>query len=223
MATTTRKKKKEISRSDIISGYMDHVLTEGHIPLTIYKFCKDIKITESQFYSHFGSLKSLNQHIWLSFFEHTMVVLKKDKAYETYPNKEKMLSFLFTFFELLTANRSYILFALHENQNKLQKLEQFKELRIYVKEFASELIEAGNDDKKYRITKNPVSIFSEGAWIQTLFLIKYWMNDNSPAFEKTDVAIEKSVTAIFDLLDSSPLESVMDFGKFLFKDTFATA
>lgn len=223
MATTTRKKKKEISRPDIITGYMDHVLTEGQKPLTIYKFCKDIKITESQFYSHFGSFTSLKQHIWQSFFEHTMVVLKKDKTYETYPNKEKMLSFLFTFFEVLTANRSYILFALHEHQYKLQKLEQFKELRVYVKEFASELIEAGNDDKKYRITKNPVSIFSEGAWIQTLFLMKYWMNDNSPAFEKTDVAIEKSVTAIFDLLDSSPLESIMDFGKFLIKDTFATA
>lgn len=223
MATTTKKKKKEISRPEIITAYMDYVLTEGHKPLTIYKFCKDTKITEAEFYSHFGSFKSLKQHVWLSLFEHTMVVLKKDKAYDTYPNKEKMLSFLFTFFELLTANRSYILFALHEHENMLQKLEQFKELRIYVKEFASELIEAGNDDKNYRITKNPVSIFSEGAWFQTLFLMKYWMNDNSPAFEKTDVAIEKSVTAIFDLLESSPLESILDFGKFLIKDKFAAA
>ena len=223
MATTTKKKKKEISRLEIITAYMDHVLTEGHKPLTIYKFCKQAQITEAQFYNHFGSFKSLKQQIWLSFFEQTMVVLKKDNAYDTYPNKEKMLSFLFTFFEMLTANRSYILFALHEHQAMFQKLEQLKELRMYVKEFAADLIEAGNDEKSYRIAKNPVSIFSEGAWIQTLFLIKYWMNDNSPAFEKTDVAIEKSVTTIFDLLDSSPLESFLDFGKFLIKDKFATA
>lgn len=222
MATTT-KKKKELSRQDIITVYMDHVLTEGQQPPTIYSFCIEAECTESQFYKHFGSFQNLKEQIWVAFFEHTMTVLQKDKAYEDYPNKEKMLSFLYTFFEMLTANRSYILFALHEHKNVLQKMEQLKELRTHVKKFASELIEAGNDDKNYRITKNPVSIFSEGAWLQTLFLMKYWMDDNSPAFEKTDVAIEKSVAAIFDIFDSTPLESIIDFGKFLIKDKFAFA
>jgi AcrR family transcriptional regulator len=223
MATTTKKKEKEISRQEIISAYMDHVLTEGHQPPTIYKFCKDASLTEAGFYKHFGSFKGLKEQIWVAFFEHTMIVLNKDKAYETYPNKEKMLSFLFTFFEMLTANRSYILFTLHEHKNMLQKMEQLKELRVHVKKFASGLIETGNDEKNYRITKNPVGIFSEGAWLQTLFLLKYWMDDNSPAFEKTDVAIEKSVAAIFDIFDSTPLESIIDFGKFLIKDQFASA
>ena len=71
-----------------------------------------------------------------------------------------------------------------------------------------------------RSQKNPVSIFSEGAWMQLLFLLKYWMDDNSPKFERTDVAIEKSVNVIFDVFDSTPLESLLDFGKFLFKERF---
>ena len=47
------------------------------------------------------------------------------------------------------------------------------------------------------------------------------MDDNSPQFEKTDVAIEKSVNTIFDVFDNTPLERVLDFGKFLFKEKMA--
>ena len=44
------------------------------------------------------------------------------------------------------------------------------------------------------------------------------MEDNSAGLENTDVAIEKSVRAIFDVFDTQPLESVLDFGKFLWKE-----
>jgi len=44
------------------------------------------------------------------------------------------------------------------------------------------------------------------------------MSDESPSFEKTDVAIEKSVNTIFDLFDNTPLNNVLDFGKFLWKE-----
>jgi hypothetical protein len=48
--------------------------------------------------------------------------------------------------------------------------------------------------------------------------IKFWLDDNSKGFEKTDIFIEKSVNASFDILDTTPLKSVIDFGKFLFKE-----
>lgn len=61
-------------------------------------------------------------------------------------------------------------------------------------------------------------IFAEAVWIQFLFLLKFWANDNSPAFESTDVAIEKSVNTAFDVFDNTPLERIIDFGKFLWKE-----
>ena len=87
-----------------------------------------------------------------------------------------------------------------------------------VKEFAATLIEQKNEEKNLKVLKHSPTIFSEGAWLQTLYLIKFWMNDNSPSFEKTDIAIEKSVHAIFDMFDTKPLESIIDFGKFLWKE-----
>jgi len=61
-------------------------------------------------------------------------------------------------------------------------------------------------------------VFSEGAWIQFLFILKFWLEDTSKSFEKTDIIIEKSVNTVVDLLDTKPLESLLDLGKFLWKE-----
>ncbi|NNE76439.1 MAG: TetR/AcrR family transcriptional regulator, partial [Pricia sp.] len=125
------------------------------------------------------------------------------------------------FFEMLTLNRSYVLFALQEHTGALKNMEQLKGLRKHIKAFATDLIEDGNADKNLKITKHNPRLFSEGAWLQFLFVLKFWMDDNSPGFEKTDIAIEKSITTIFDIFDNTPLENIIDFGKFLYKETFA--
>ncbi len=100
----------------------------------------------------------------------------------------------------------------------MKHVSQLKGLRTRIKGFAAGLIAERNDEKQLKLLKNPVPVFSEGAWIQTLFLLKYWMDDNSPKFERTDIVIEKSVRAIFDVFDTTPLESVIDFGKYLWKE-----
>ena len=69
-----------------------------------------------------------------------------------------------------------------------------------------------------KITKKPVAIVSEAVWIQFLFLMRFWMKDDSAGFDKTDVAIEKSVNTVFDVLDNTPLDSIIDLGKFLWKE-----
>jgi hypothetical protein len=74
--------------------------------------------------------------------------------------------------------------------------------------------------KQSRFTHHPEGIFSEGAWVQLLFILKFWMEDQSPGFEKTDMAIEKSVRTVFDLFDNTPVESILDFGKFLWQEKF---
>ncbi|MAW97136.1 MULTISPECIES: TetR family transcriptional regulator C-terminal domain-containing protein [unclassified Leeuwenhoekiella] len=219
-ATSTKSSKKELTEEAVMTMYMEYVLENGKRPASVFKFCKDHKIQEGEFYNLFGSFQGIRESIWIAFYENTISVLHKNLDYKAYPNREKMLAFFYTFFEVLTANRSYVLFALEEEKNQLKSLAQLRDLRIKVREFAGDLIEQANDEKSSRLSKNPVSIFSEGAWLQTLFLLKYWMDDNSARFEKTDVAIEKSVNAIFDVFNTTPLESVLDFGKFLLKENF---
>lgn len=213
-------KKTVITDAKIVELYMDHVLENGAVPTSIYKFCKENKLKEEEFYAHFGSFDTIQQSIWSRFFESTLTLLKKNEQYESMSNEERMLTFFFTFFENLTLNRSYVLFALKEHKNSFEGLAQLKGLRKDFKDFATELIRERNEEKNLKILKYNEPLFSEGAWLQLLFLLKFWMEDGSPGFEKTDIAIEKSVTTIFQIFENTSLEKIIDFGKFLYKEKF---
>ena len=65
-------------------------------------------------------MESIEKEIFKMFLEKTIELLKKDKDYETYDMKSKMLSFYFTFFELLSANRSYVTMILKQHRNELK-------------------------------------------------------------------------------------------------------
>ncbi len=214
-------KTKKITEDDIISAYMDYVLENEKAPKTVFKFSKEIKIKEEDFYQFFGSIEAVQKKIWTKFFSNTKELLEKNEDYENMSTREKMLSFFFTYFELLTLNRSYVLFVLKEHENVLKSLSQLKNLRKEFKDFVAILAKENNEGKNYKFLKQSPQLVAEGSWLQLMFLMKFWMNDDSQGFEKTDVAIEKSVNTIFDVFDHTPIESLVDFGKFLIKEAKA--
>lgn len=223
MAKTTNSNKgnKKPDGDKLIELFMNDVLENEHFPKSAYKFAKQHKITEADFYNHFGSFEGLRKKIWEKFFDNSVNVMEKSKEYSSFSNREKLLTFFYTFFEVLTANRSYVLFVLNEVNGTLKNLEQLKGLRKNIKSYAKELVEEGNKDKSIKLLRQNEMIFSEAVWLQFLFLLKFWKDDNSAAFESTDVAIEKSVNTAFDVFDNTPLERVVDFGKFLWKEKMA--
>lgn len=227
MATVKKTTKKEtpeiviepkmIDDNHIITLYMEHVLTEEHEPKTVYSFCKKNQIEESDFYTFFGSFDGLKQEIWNKFLENTITTLHNDASFGTYSPKNKLLTLYFTLFEVLTLNRSYVLYVLKDNKEGMRNLMQLKQIRKTFKEFVKNNIatEELRSKSLSRITK---PVYSEGAWIQFLLILKYWMDDNSKGFERTDIVIEKSVNTVVDLLDSQPLENIIDLGKFLWSE-----
>jgi hypothetical protein len=132
--------------------------------------------------------------------------------------KSKMLSFYFTFFELLAANRSYVVLSLKANKNPLEGLMQLSSLRNGFKDFVSGIISDEYRLKQEKFQQIQEKALQESAWFQLMMTLKFWLDDTSASFEKTDLFIEKSVKASFELMNTAPLESLMDFGKFLFKE-----
>lgn len=211
-------KKSTITRDKIVSMYMNYTLENDDKAKSVYHFAKLNNFSEAEFYNFFGTLESMEKEIFKIFLEKTVDLLQKDKDYETYDMKSKMLSFYFTFFELLTANRSYVTMVLRQNRNELKNLLQLSGLRNSFKNYVADII-----SDEYRIKQEKFKSFQEKAiqetsWIQLLLTLKFWMEDASPAFEKTDIYIEKSVTATFELLNIAPIDSLIDFGKFIFKE-----
>ncbi len=220
MATTKRAKTKKNSIDDnrIIELYMNDVLENNEEPKNAFVFCKKHEIEESDFYSFFGSLEVVKQTIWVKFFENAITTIEKEKDFESYSDKNKLLTLYFTLFEILSLNRSYVLFSLKENKEGLKNLKNLKTFRNHFKEYIVDKVKSKPSEPFGKVAKVTEPVFSEGAWLQFLFILKFWMDDTSKGFEKTDVLIEKSVNTVVDLLDTKPLESLFDLGKFLWKE-----
>ncbi len=218
-ATKKRTSKKIVINDDfIIEKYMNQVLEKNEEPKNVFVFCKENKIDETEFYTFFTSLDALRQEIWVKFFENTLTAIRKEKEFETYSDKNKLLTMYFTLFEILTLNRSYVVFALKENKEGLKNLKTLKGLRNHLKDYVETIVTTEPSEIKEKVAKITTPIFVEGAWIQFLFLLKFWIDDTSKSFEKTDILIEKSVNTVVDLLSTKPLESLFDLGKFLWKE-----
>lgn len=211
---------KKITKKMLIDKYMNFVLEHEKFPVSVFKFCKEIKIKEQDFYEHFGSLESLKKHIWVELHLQTTHLLEKNEDYPVYDVRNKLLSYFFTFFEMLTLNRSYFLLIMNQGQVSLKTFEQLKPLRRHFKAYFLHLIHQ-DETKEGFLVKQRESFFTETVWLQFLFLLRFWVKDDSPNFEKTDIAIEKSVKTAFDLFENTPIESVLDFGKFLWKEQMA--
>jgi len=215
------KKANVLDADQIISAYMEDVLNHEKKPVTVYGFCKAHDFEEVSFYQFFGNIEALEKGVWEAFFSQTIRLLEKNPDYASTSSREKMLGFFFSFFELLTLNRSYVLFTLKKDKNMLHSLMALSGLRNHFKSFTKDLIDLDNSSAQSKLTQFQPTVFSEAAWVQLLFTIKFWMDDNSPGFEKTDILIEKSINTVFEVFNNTPLEQVFDLGKFLFKERMA--
>ncbi|WP_375238896.1 TetR family transcriptional regulator C-terminal domain-containing protein [Aurantibacter sp.] len=211
-------KKKNITGQDLFGFYMDYVLEHNEQPKTIYAFAKYNNFEESKFYQHFASFDALEKKIFKAFYDNTIIALQHSEDYPNFEPRDKLLSFYFTFFENLTANRSYVIYALQQHKNSLKSLQSLGSLKSsfahYIKNLNIELIEVKQDT----LEKIQNRGLTETAWLQLLITIKFWLDDSSNSFEKTDIFIEKSVNTSFDMLNVAPLKSLIDFGKFIFKE-----
>lgn len=210
--------KTGIDEIHIATKYIDTLLTTGKPPKSIYSFSKELAIEESEFYTYFSSFQHLEGRIFTLFFENAMAVLEKNDDFSQYDAKNKLLSFFFTYIEILTANRSYVLLALKESGNSLQHAKKLRGLKQEFQRFTDTFDIDKIDIKQETLEKFQNKGIQEGFWVQFLVIIKYWMEDTSSAFEKTDLFIEKSVQASFDVLETKPAKSIIDLGKFLFKE-----
>ena len=208
--------KETKTSTDIIEGYIDYVLNEEQKPTSVYKFCKHIGIPENEFYEEFGTLEALESSFWTNIVSNTNKLLQEDPSYAEYDLQSKLLGFYFTMFENMSLYRSYIHFV--SGPKKLSFLHSCNQLRSEVqpvlKTFAHSFetgLEALSSDLAGKVSE-------EGLWLQFISIYKFWLKDGSKGFESTDAFIEKSVRLSIDIAKSLPVESLLDYGKFLFKE-----
>ena len=145
-------------------AYTDYVLTHQKQPSSVYIFCKEIGEEEQEFYKYFASFSALEENVFSTLFEETLTMLQNSEGYHEYDNKTKLLSFYFTFFELLTANRSLITYLLKAEKHDLKQLSKLKELRKLFQAFIQSMDLNVVDIPKEKIQKIQGKAIDELAW-----------------------------------------------------------
>jgi hypothetical protein len=199
-------------------SYIDFVLTKGRDPESVYAFCKNLGVNESDFYQHYTSFASLQGAIWRQLGEETSTRASGQEVWNEYNAREKTLSFFFIFIEVLTKRRSVVVFSFKrlqqpETPNFLNGLRQ--DFGLFFEPILNQAIGSGEvvERRAFR------SRYVDSLWQQLLFVTRFWINDLSNGFEKTDEAIEKGVNLVFDLLGRSPLDSLIDYSRFVWRNS----
>lgn len=197
--------------------YRKHVLLEGKRPATVFKFCNDLGISERDFYSSFASFDAIEKNIWQHYLTTTLGRLEQDANYSTFTCREKVLAFYFALAEELKSDRSFVLHQLSGWQPGLTMPAFLKGFRARFDSWLANVLLDGKQTGE--LAPRPFLDQQYGSlfWLHFLFLLHFWSKDDSTEFEKTDLAIEKSVNLAFDLVGKGVLDGALDFGKFLYQ------
>lgn len=199
----------------IQNAYIDFVLTEGMQPKSVYIFAKQNEMTEAEFYQFFGSFEAVEQNIWADFARKTLTEIRAQEVWAGYTAREKALSFFYAFFELLKSSRSFVVYSINKQPKGFTTPRVFEQLKAIYENFAEEILKEGIETSELNDRKFFSKRYKDALWIQFVFVLNFWVNDNSAGFEKTDEAIEKGVNVTFDLFQRSPIDNLFEYGKFL--------
>lgn len=216
-------KNTELTQEKILDLYSKYVLRNNRKPLNVFTFCDDHEIAEADFYSFYANFDQLEADYLRFFMGQTISLITAEETYQQDHAKNKLLSFYYTFFEQLTLNRSLIIYLIGQDKNNLDNLKKLwslkKEFQLFIKSLdISEPLMDNVNDKMEKMERFKNRSIEELYWGHFMATLKFWMDDTSPNFEKTDIFIEKSVDTSFEFLEVKPLKKLIDLGKFLFKE-----
>jgi AcrR family transcriptional regulator len=219
--SASKKGKAKTDKSEKIrEAYIDYLLEHGKEPTSVYKFMKQLKMNEAVFYDYYNSFSAIEKDVWQSYFDTTLERIKSENVYNEYTVREKLLAFYYTWIEVLKENRSYVTYSVEHMERKGLRWRNTSFLHAFKSDFldfVNDLIAEGKETEE--IVDRPIigSRYDDGLWQQLLFVLKFWVEDDSQGFERTDAAIEKAVNLSFDLMSRSAIDAAIDFARFLYQ------
>ncbi len=200
--------------------YVEYVLDNGKAPASFYAFAKKLKMAEAELYEFYTSFESIEMDLWVSFFQQARTTAENDPTYLSYSVREKLLAFYYTWAEVLKSNRSFVTYSYRKLPQPIaaknpQEIRPFKEAFLT---FAHDLLYEGRESQEIIPRPYLSNRYPDALWINTLYILDFWVKDTSRNFELTDTAIEKTVNTGFDLMGRSIVDTVFDLAKFVYQN-----
>jgi len=205
-------------KSIVQNEYILFLLRNGEAPVTVFSFCEQLQINENDFYSEFNSFNVLESSIWEMFFMQTIEAITQDKEFSSYTAQEKVLSFFYTVIEVFKQNRSFIILKLGDVSRKDFRPRTLETFRVLFNNWILEVVNKGLETDEIATRPLITEKYNEILWVQFLYILRVWINDESKDFQTTDAAIEKTSALLFELMKKGPIDLLIDFLKFTYQN-----
>ena len=165
------------------------------------------------------SVKS-TQEQWLSFINEANRLAIEDESFITLSSRDQILSFYYYYLDVISDHRSYFQ---SQRLGKVNLVNLHFELSEYRNEFDrifKSIVESAIEEKLLKGLPAIHFVYRKFFWLQHLFILRYWVTDDSIEDDNTIALIEKAQCSTFDFLGKCELKSSLDFWKFVIQNPF---
>jgi hypothetical protein len=201
-------------RQRIEQAYLHDLKAEGRPPVSIFKLCQSLDITERDFFSEYSTLEAVEMHWWRDMMDRIIVSVESGAEWSDFSARHRMLAFLFAFTTAALDHRSLLLLRLG-HAGPLKCIPEWTALEQRFEEFSKAILMHGRQHGEI-VSRGPVSaVYPKALRLLLRSVVAFNLKDDSAKFERTDAFIEKSVAVFFDLMGRQVLDSGFDLLRFL--------
>ena len=193
-------------KEKLINTYKEMVIL-GEAPINPYTVSKKAGISEEEFYKYFSTTEQIGRTIWKEIHEKVRQRLENSDIFAQYSAREKILAYLYTFFEVAIPYRSFIKATINKPFLQTSFKEEFE---TFVTDIIQEGIAADEIKERFIIGNAYPTIL----WGLLQRLIHFWLNDTSEQFVETEKAIDTYSKVILEFMGHNLMDSIFDSVKF---------
>lgn len=205
------KQARKESHTAILQAFKELVAEHGLTP-DVQSIIEKSGVTLEDFDKLFTSPEDVAKSAWLAYGEAVIEQLEASGSYQEYGVREKIMAYLFTFFEQVAndTDRAFIRRTWHTR-------EVIKPYHTSFKALATELVQEGiaMDELKERFSLSQK--YPDMLWNLHRGLIKYWLHDKSEDYVQTERAIETYSKLPLEFMGHNIFDSIADTVKFEFE------
>ncbi|MEX0845105.1 MAG: hypothetical protein WD022_07470 [Balneolaceae bacterium] len=177
---------------------------------SIFNLAEETGKTASEIYVLFPNKKSILQFYYSSLVLRYRAMISEIEDFESYSISEKLSNFAFTLFDMMEERRVFVKRTFEEMEFQSCSTTDFqKEMKDVIDDFFSA-------DKNIAASASLLmgDIFYSFLKTQYLYLIKFWLNDNSKGRERTFALTDKITGFIEELVYSKIIDKGFDLAKY---------
>lgn len=194
--------------NQIVDGYKEMLIT-GEGEINSFTLSKKVGISEKEFFEHFSTVEEVGRYIWATIGDAVTDTLHGSENYNSFPPRQKILSYFFTFNEVAINERTFITRTIDERNLLASYKDKFK---VFIGDVVQEGIAV--EDIKERLSLS--NYYPDVLWELHVRLIRFWLKDSSEHFTDTEKAIEIYSKVPLELMGPNLLDSIFQTVKFDF-------